>query len=157
MSSLVKEIRLANEKDTDSLRAIYRPIVEKTHFSFEYLTPDRSEFWKRIRKTLDHFPWLVCLIKGEVAAFAYAGHHRSRDAYKMVHRTFSVCRPYFQKRKVASALYLTLIEILKLQGYFNAYAGISLPNPESVAFHKAFGFSRIGEYSSVGYKFGKWH
>jgi phosphinothricin acetyltransferase len=49
-----------------------------------------------------------------------------------------------------------MVGILRLQGYTNILAGITLPNPGSVAFHENFGFKKIGEYHRVGYKFGKW-
>jgi phosphinothricin acetyltransferase len=41
-------------------------------------------------------------------------------------------------------------------GYCNAYAGVALPNPASVALHTAVGFKAIGTFPRVGYKFGEW-
>lgn|GEM_PF-5962391 len=37
-----------------------------------------------------------------------------------------------------------------------AYAGITLPNDASIGLHRALGFSPIGIYRAVGYKFGRW-
>jgi L-amino acid N-acyltransferase YncA len=37
-----------------------------------------------------------------------------------------------------------------------ACAGITLPNPASVALHESFGFTPVGVYRGVGYKFGQW-
>ncbi len=61
-------------------------------------------------------------------------------------------------RRVASAraLYRSLFGILGAQGFFNAYAGIALPNPASVALHEGVGFRPIGVYRNVGYKLGAW-
>ena len=50
----------------------------------------------------------------------------------------------------------SLFAILAAQGYCNAYAGIALPNPASVALHESIGFEKIGVYRRVGYKFGQW-
>lgn len=36
-------------------------------------------------------------------------------------------------------------------------AGITLPNPASVALHRALGFQPIGVFPAVGRKFGRWH
>jgi Acetyltransferase (GNAT) domain len=44
-----------------------------------------------------------------------------------------------------------------LQGHYNVYAGISLPNEKSVGFHKTMGFKEIGIYNKTGYKHGSWH
>ncbi len=55
---------------------------------------------------------------------------------------------------VGRALYTSLISVLALQGFYNAYAGIALPNPASVGLHKAVGFRPVGVYRGVGYKLG---
>ena len=34
--------------------------------------------------------------------------------------------------------------------------GAALPNPASVALHEKLGFSKIGQFSEVGFKFGQW-
>ena len=50
-----------------------------------------------------------------------------------------------------------LIAILELQGYRNAYAGITLPIPPSVVLHELMGFMPVGVYHEIGYKLGAWH
>ncbi len=47
--------------------------------------------------------------------------------------------------------------MLTVQGYINAYAGITLPNPGSVGLHESLGFEPVGVYRHVGYKCGAWH
>jgi RimJ/RimL family protein N-acetyltransferase len=42
-------------------------------------------------------------------------------------------------------------------GYFQAFAGIALPNAPSVALHESLGFEPIGIYRNVGHKHGAWH
>jgi hypothetical protein len=54
-------------------------------------------------------------------------------------------------------LYTSLFAILTLQGYVNAYAGATLPNPGSVGLHEAMGFEPVGVYREVGFKCGAWH
>jgi phosphinothricin acetyltransferase len=58
---------------------------------------------------------------------------------------------------VGRALYCSLFELLTLQGFYNCYAGITLPNPASVGLHVAMGFQPVGIYQAVGYKLGAWH
>lgn len=43
-----------------------------------------------------------------------------------------------------AALYRVLFELLRLQGFYVAHAGITLPNPGSVALHASFGFESRG-------------
>src|SRR3712207_7701749 len=45
---------------------------------------------------------------------------------------------------------------LSLQGFCNAYAGATLPNPASVGLHESVGFRRVGVYRGVGYKLWAW-
>jgi phosphinothricin acetyltransferase len=54
-------------------------------------------------------------------------------------------------------LYTSLLAALSLQGYVNAYAGVTLPNPASVGLHQAMGFQPVGVYLQVGFKCGAWH
>ena len=66
-------------------------------------------------------------------------------------------RPEAQRRGVARALYGSLIEILRIQGFINALAGIALPNDASVALHERFGFEPVGVLKDVGFKLTQWH
>ena len=50
-----------------------------------------------------------------------------------------------------------MFDILKIQGYVNAYAVITLPNERSIAFHKKSGFEYLTTYKRIGYKLGHWH
>jgi phosphinothricin acetyltransferase len=44
-----------------------------------------------------------------------------------------------------------------VQGYFKAFAGVTLPNPASERLHESVGFTPVGTYHGSGYKFGAWH
>ena len=57
---------------------------------------------------------------------------------------------------VGGKLYRPLLAMLKAQGYREAAALVTHPNPESEAFHKALGFYKAGTQPRSGYKFGRW-
>lgn len=151
------EIRLARDADAEAISAIYRPIVETTAISFETSPPDRGEIAHRINDTLRSHPWLVCEIGGQVAGYAYAARHRVRGAYRWSVDTSVYVDDAYRRRGVGCGLYTSLFAILAAQGYFNAYAGIALPNPGSVGLHESMGFEKIGVYRRVGFKFDRWH
>ena len=46
---------------------------------------------------------------------------------------------------------------MREQGYYNAYAVVTIPNPASVRLHERMGFEPVGAFSSVGHKAGEWH
>jgi phosphinothricin acetyltransferase len=50
-----------------------------------------------------------------------------------------------------------LLAILARQGFHAAFAGVTLPNPASVALHRSVGFEQLGLYREVGFKLGAWH
>jgi phosphinothricin acetyltransferase len=150
-------IRLATGDDTAQILAIYAPFVQHTPTSFEMEVPSVDEMRQRIEGTLARFPWLVFESGDTVAGYAYASGHRSRAAYQWSVDVSVYVHPEFRRRKVAKALYTSLLGVLILQGYYKAYAGITLPNPASVGFHEAMGFEPVGVYRNVGYKLGAWH
>jgi hypothetical protein len=53
-------------------------------------------------------------------------------------------------------MYRSLFELLALQGYWNAFAGITLPNPASIGLHESLDSQPVGVYRNVGYKLGCW-
>jgi L-amino acid N-acyltransferase YncA len=151
------ELRLATEDDAAAMAEIYRPIVVGTPISFEIDPPDEREMRQRIRDLLPAYPWLVCAHRGDVVGYAYASRHRVRAAYQWSVDTSVYVHTAFQRRGSGRALYMSLFCILAAQGFFRAYAGITLPNPGSVALHEASGFEPVGVYRAVGHKLGRWH
>jgi len=151
------DLRLATTNDAAGIAEIYRPIVASTAISFEIEPPDEREIQRRIQETLPAYPCLVYEHGGVVAGYAYATKHRARAAYQWSVDTSVYVHSDFRRRGIGQGLYVSLIEILKAQGYFRAYAGIALPNPGSVGLHESVGFQAIGVYRSVGYKLGSWH
>lgn len=150
-------IRLAAPTDADQIAAIYSPEVLGTAISFEVEPPSPEEMRKRVEHTLESLPWLVCEGEDRVLGYAYASPHRSRAAYQWSVDTAIYIHPAQRRRGIGRGLYTALLGILPLQGYFNACAGITLPNPASVRLHEAEGFEPVGVYRHIGYKLGAWH
>ncbi len=150
-------IRLANEGDAQKCLSIYAPIVRETPISFELIPPSEAEFRQRILTNLLQMPWLVCEIDGEVWGYAYASKHRQRAAYQWSVESSVYVNAAYRRKRVGKALYTSLMKLLQLQGFYNVYAGVTLPNPASVGLHEAVGFLPVGVYRLTGYKFGTWH
>ena len=151
-------VRLADpNRDAPVIADIYAPSVTGGLASFEEVAPDAAEMARRIRVTLERTPWLVAEIDGAVAGYAYADRHRERPGYRWAVNISVYVADGFTGRGVGRALYDRLLDLLRRQRFVNAYAGIALPNPASVALHESVGMRRIGVYRRVGYKFGAWH
>lgn len=154
---MTARIRLATERDAAQTRAIYAPIVNDTSFSFELTPPTTVDMRQRITKTLERMPWLSCEIDQAVVGYTYANPHRVRAAYQWSIEVSVYVQPEYRQKGVARALYTSLFELLKLQGFYNAYAGITLPNDGGVKLHESLGFQSVGVYRAVAYKLGAWH
>ena len=150
-------IRLARPTDGAAIAEIYRPAVTERATSFELDPPDAAEMTQRIVKTLEKFPWLVTEKDGCVVGYAYAGAHRTRAAYQWSAEVSAYVAEDAHRRGIGSMLYHALFRVLVLQGYHNAYAGITLPNAASEGFHRSVGFTPVGVFREIGFKFGKWH
>lgn len=149
-------IRLATPADAKAILDIYAPYIENTSFTFETDVPSVENFSDRISTNLINWPWLVCEIDGKIAGYAYATRHRERTAYQWCTESSVYIHDDYQRAGIAKALYRTLFEILKQQGFRNVYAVINLPNDRSVTFHESCGFKYFATYEKVGYKLGKW-
>ncbi len=151
-------VRLADaQRDAASVAAIYGPVVTSGLATFEEVAPDAAEMARRIDAVLERTPWLVFEADGRVIGYAYAAPHQDRPGYRWSVNISVYVADGHRGRGIGRALYDELIERVRRQGYVNAYAGIALPNPASVALHEAIGMRRIGVYERVGFKFGQWH
>lgn len=149
-------LRLATVSDGEAILNIYAPYVRDTAISFEVEVPAVDEFSRRIEAICKQYPYLVYLIDGEIAGYAYASRHRERAAYCYDVDVSVYVSPQYHGCGIAHKLYACLFEILKTLGYYNAYAGCTVPNDKSIRFHQKFGFVPIGTYHKTGYKFGAW-
>ena len=105
---------------------------------------------------MPRYPWLVAA-GTHVLGYAYGHQFAERAAYAWSVETSIYVRETARGQRVGSTLYRALFTLLAAQGYQQAYAGITLPNPASVGLHEALGFEHVGTYRDVGFKFERWH
>ncbi|MGH8782476.1 arsinothricin resistance N-acetyltransferase ArsN1 family B [Paraburkholderia sp.] len=150
-------LRLATPDDAGQIADIYAPVVINTAISFELEPPTVEEMRSRIVGTLQCLPWLVSLdIDDRINGYAYASRHRERAAYQWSVDTTAYVREDCRGQGVGRSLYAALFDALVTLGYFQAFAGIALPNAASVGLHEAMGFEPLGVFRRVGFKLGDW-
>ena len=157
LTSSSLHLRVATTDDASAIQAIYAPIVLTTAISFEEEPPTVAEMAERIAVIGETYPYLVAERDGQVAGYAYGSQHRARPAYRHAVEVTVYVAEAGRGRGVGRTLYDALLPALTEGGFHMAYAGIALPNPGSIALHEAVGFKRIGVFSEIGFKFGRWH
>ncbi|HVW46464.1 MAG TPA: GNAT family N-acetyltransferase [Solirubrobacterales bacterium] len=149
-------------RDAAACAEIYAPSVESTPISFEIVAPDAAEFAHRIEHYSATHQFLVAEEGGEdgepgtVLGYAYACRWAERAAYDWSVETSIYVRAGHQGKGIGRALYGELFERLRAQGYRVAVAGVTLPNPASIALHEGMGFEPIGALRDIGWKEGDW-
>lgn len=152
-----KRVRLATGNDAELVLEIYAPVVRDSAISFETEPPTIEEMRSRIVTTLERLPWLVCETNGRPEGYAYASPYRARPAYQWSVEASVYVAGNARRTGAGRALYSKLFEILRAQGYFNVFAGMTLPNAASAGLHTALGFTPVGVYRNAGWKHGQWH
>ena len=152
-----RSIRVATPNDAAALCGIYAPIVASTVISFELVVPTVDDMQQRIATTTRTHPWLICEQDSHIHGYAYASTHRVRAAYRWAADVSVYVANDARGSGVGRTLYTKLFDILRLQSFRTALAGITLPNAASVALHESMGFEPVGVYRNIGYKQGAWH
>lgn len=151
-------IRAAAPGDAAAIAAIYAPFVTGSAVSFETEPPDEAGMRARIESGGGIHPWLIAEDEdGRAIGYASASAFRPRPAYRYAVETSVYVAQGCEGRGIGRSLYTLLIETLVAQGFAQAIAAITLPNPASVRLHEALGFAPAGIYRQVGYKMGRWH
>lgn len=150
-------IRFARAEDAQALLDIYAQYIH-TPITFEYELPSAAEFARRISSTLaDGYPYLVCQDGDEVLGYAYAHRLGERAAYQWNAELSIYLSSRAAGRGLGTALYLTLMDLLRLQGVKTVCGIVTRPNPASEGLHRALGFRLTGVREKAGYKNGTWH
>ena len=147
-------IRPASKHDAPRIAEIYAPYVVDSAISFEESPPDSSEIARRMEAA---HVWLVDEIDGVITGYAYGTPWRSRHAYRFTVEVTVYVAAEHHGRGVGRRLYEELLSQLGALGFVTAVAGITLPNDQSVEFHRTLGFSYVGTFPKVGYKFDTWY
>lgn len=149
-------IRMAQPEDSQAIADIYAPYVTDTAITFVSTVPTASAIGAKMLDIKKRYPYLVCTFGEIIVGFAYANQARPHEAYAWNTELSIYINPEYHGRGIATALYTALFQILKVQGFWNLYAVITIPNEASIALHEHFGFKELAVHTNDGYKMGAW-
>jgi L-amino acid N-acyltransferase YncA len=149
---MIREVMISDAK---TIAEIYNYYILNTIITFEFdpLTPE--EIAHRMENYRKVGPYLVYEEAGEVVGYAYVSRFRDRKAYENSVESTIYLKHGLGGKGVGFKLYSELLSRVSQQ-YHAIIGGIALPNDASVKLHEKCGFKKIGHFSEVGKKFGKW-
>jgi phosphinothricin acetyltransferase len=153
------QIRLPRDSDLLALTALYNHYVVNTPITFdvEPFDVERRRAWFGHYAPAGRHRLLVAHAGERIVGYATSSRFRDRAAYDPSIETTIYLDPDWTSRGIGTRLYGALFESLAHEDVHRAYAGITLPNPASLALHHAFGFRSVGVYDGVGRKFGRFY
>ena len=149
-------IRPATVSDLPAMAAIYADEVRTGVATFD-LEPRPLDVWEaRLASTEAGDHMLVAEQDGEVCGYATSSAYRPKAGYRHTRETTIYLAPRCQGKGIGKTMYDDLLARLATDGIHLALAGIALPNPASLALHRACGFEEVGVMREVGRKFDRW-
>jgi phosphinothricin acetyltransferase len=151
-------IRLALPADLPRLTEIYNHYVVNTAITFdiEPFTVEQRASWFNLHAETGRYRLLVVEDAGQAVGYASTGPFRDKRAYETTVETSIYCAPEATGRGIGTRLYAALFESLRGEDVHRALAGITLPNPASVALHQRFGFVEVARFNENGRKLGRY-
>lgn len=151
-------IRDAKSGDLDTILDIYGHHVRTAAGSFEETPPDAAVFAARYAAIAGQgLPYLVAETEIGIEGFAYAGHFRTRAAYRFTVEDSIYVAPDRNGRGIGRALLAELIARCTDLGYRQMIAVVGdSANAGSIRLHQNLGFRMVGTLETVGYKHGRW-
>jgi L-amino acid N-acyltransferase len=148
---------IATRADLPEILEIYNEVIRNTTavYSEEEFTISRGESWLQTKK--DHgFPMVVARDLTGVTGFGTFGEFRAWPCYRNTVEHSVHVRADRRGQGVGRML---VGELMRRAAGMNKHvmiAGIDADNAASIGLHQSLGFSSVGRFQEVGYKFGRW-
>lgn len=147
------QIRPAAADDLPAVAAIYAREAREGWATFD-VEGRPTALWEEKLAAGERF--LVAEHEGTVIGYAGSAAYRPRPAYRHTRESTVYVARGHQGLGTGRALYDALLARLADDGVHLVVAAVALPNPASVALHRACGFTEVGTMREVGRKMGRW-
>ena len=152
-------VRAATIEDLPAITEILNHYIVHTHITFDvepHRVEDRAAWFHEHCDGQRYRTLVACDAGGSVIGYTCTGRFRTKAAYDTTVEASIGCHPNAVCRGIGTLLYGALFKALADEDIHRIVAGIAQPNTPSNALHEKFGFKRVGLYSEVGRKFGKY-
>ncbi len=149
-------IRAATESDLTAIAAIYGHEARTGIATFD-TEPRSIDRWRELLESTtrgDHL--LVATHHETILGYAHSTAYRPKPCYARTRETSIYLTPDAQGQGLGRQMYDDLLGWLSADGIRTVVAAVALPNPGSLALHRACGFDEVGVMREVGRKFDRW-
>jgi len=154
---MAHSIAAAERTDLPEILAIYNEVIRNSTavYSEVEFTAERGAAWLDA-KAAQGFPFVVARDATGVVGFGTFGDFRAWPCYQfsVEHRVH--VRDDRRGAGIGRALVRDLIGHATALGKHVMIAGIDADNAASIGLHESLGFSVVGHFHEVGFKFGRW-
>jgi L-amino acid N-acyltransferase YncA len=147
----------ASRRDLPQILAIYNEVIRNSTavYSEEEFTPARGETWFDT-KIGNGFPMIVARDASGITGFGTFGEFRAWPCYRHSVEHSVHVRLDRRGQGIGRALVVELMARAAAMGKHVMIAGIDADNAVSVRLHRGLGFTNVGHFHEVGFKFGRW-
>ena len=144
-------------RDLPEILAIYNEVIRNSTavYSEEEFTPARGAHWLQ-SKLQSGFPMIVMRDESGVVGFGTFGEFRAWpcSAYSVEHSVH--IRADCRGQGIGRRIVIELLARAAALGKHVMIAGIDADNAVSIKLHRSLGFTTVGHFHEVGFKFDRW-
>jgi phosphinothricin acetyltransferase len=147
----------ASRHDLPQILAIYNEVIRNSTavYSEEEFTPARGEAWFDT-KMAQGYPLIVARDPSGIVGFGTFGEFRAWPCYRHSVEHSVHVRADRRGQGNGRALVAELLARAAVLQKHVVIAGIDADNAVSIGLHQSLGFTSVGHFREVGFKFGRW-
>lgn len=149
----------ASLEDLPQILAIYNEVIRNSTavYSEEEFTLARGKAWFEAKtQAQTGFPFIVARDDTGVAGFGTFGEFRAWPCYRHSVEHSVHVRKDRRGQGIGRALVVELLARAAHSSKHVMIAGIDADNEVSIGLHQSLGFTIVGHFHEVGFKFGRW-
>jgi phosphinothricin acetyltransferase len=149
-------VRPGSRDDLEQLNDLYNHYVRTSActFDIEEISMDERRAW--FAGFGGRYKLFVAVDGDRVLGYSHSKSFRPKHAYETSVEVTVYVAHDAHGRGAGARLYQALFDGLAGEDVHRAYAGITMPNPASVALHARFGFKQVAYFTEQGRKFDKY-
>ncbi|MCP1123616.1 GNAT family N-acetyltransferase [Bacillus sp. 3103sda1] len=150
------EIRSANREDVRAILHIYNDAIVHTTATFDLQEKSLAEMNMWFDTHNEMYPIIVAEEDGIVLGYCSLSPFREKEAYKQTVEISVYVEKQARGKGIAKKLIERVLQLAEELRHHTIIAGITKGNDISVKLHEQMGFTYVGCFREVGYKFNEW-